>query len=93
MHGVEMRKRKADARAKFRQNPVTTRRGRRMHASRGKRLFWAGLIVGSWLVALAVPLYNRVEPRLAGIPFFYWFQFLWIIVAAILTALAYRARV
>jgi hypothetical protein len=53
----------------------------------------------AWYVALAiifagalwVPLYNSVEPRLAGIPFFYWFQFVWVIVTAAATALAYRA--
>jgi hypothetical protein len=28
-----------------------------------------------------------------GIPFFYWFQFVLIIVAAIVTALAYKAKV
>ena len=33
-----------------------------------------------WLLAiplippLLVPLYNRLEPRLMGIPFFYWYQ-------------------
>ncbi len=61
-------------------------------ASRGKRVFWYalfGVIVG---VALSVPLYNRVEPAWAGIPFFYWFQFGWILVTAVVTALAYRAK-
>ncbi len=43
-------------------------------------------------VTLWVPFYNTVEPRLAGVPFFYWFQFAWIVVAAAATALAYRAR-
>lgn len=40
--------------------------------------------------ALWVPLYNRLDPHLFGIPFFYWFQFLWIVVAAIATGLAYK---
>jgi uncharacterized membrane protein len=26
------------------------------------------------LLPLLTPLYNRVEPRLLGMPFFYWFQ-------------------
>ncbi|HET8899169.1 MAG TPA: DUF3311 domain-containing protein [Rhodanobacteraceae bacterium] len=43
-------------------------------------------------VSLWVPLYNRIGPRLLGIPFFYWFQFVWIMVTAVVTALAYRAR-
>jgi hypothetical protein len=42
---------------------------------------------------LWVPLYNRIEPSWFGIPFFYWFQFLWIIVTAIITAAAYFSKV
>jgi hypothetical protein len=56
------------------------------------RWFWYLLLLVVVGVALWVPLYNRVEPRLAGIPFFYWFQFAWIAVSAACTALAYRAR-
>ena len=41
-------------------------------------------------VALWVPIYNRVEPVLFGIPFFHWFQFLWIVGAALSTAVAYK---
>ena len=41
-------------------------------------------------VALAVPLYNRTEPSLGGIPFFYWFQVAWILVSVAATGLAYR---
>ena len=62
-------------------------------ASRGKRAFWYALFLVIIGVAASVPLYNRVEPTLVGIPFFYWFQFAWIVVTAIVTALAYRARV
>jgi hypothetical protein len=35
------------------------------------------------------PLYARHDPELAGIPFFYWYQFAWVIVAAALTLLVY----
>jgi Protein of unknown function (DUF3311) len=36
-------------------------------------------------VAMAwVPFYNRVEPELAGIPFFYWYQLLWIALGALI---------
>lgn len=62
-------------------------------ASRGKRAFWYALFLVIVGVALSVPLYNRVEPAWAGIPFFYWFQFVWILVTALVTALAYRAKV
>ena len=44
-------------------------------------------------VTLWVPFYNRVEPSWHGIPFFYWFQIAWIVVAAVVTVLAYRLRI
>ncbi|MGH8455692.1 MAG: DUF3311 domain-containing protein [Stenotrophobium sp.] len=58
-----------------------------------KRAWWLLLLIAVVAVSLWVPLYNRVEPRLAGIPFFYWFQFVWIVVSGACTALAYRARI
>jgi hypothetical protein len=36
-----------------------------------------------WIADLAVPVYNRIEPRLFGIPFFYWWQTLWVALAAL----------
>jgi hypothetical protein len=45
------------------------------------------------LVAIVVPLlvgtYARVEPRLFGFPFFYWYQLLWVFLAAALCGLSY----
>jgi hypothetical protein len=41
---------------------------------------------------LWVGFYNRAEPSLAGIPFFYWFQLLWIPVGALLLWPVYRAE-
>ena len=31
-----------------------------------------------------MPFYNRIEPSLFGIPFFYWCQMLWIVLGALL---------
>ena len=31
---------------------------------------------------LWVPSYNRIEPELGGIPFFYWYQLGWILLGA-----------
>ncbi|HEU4425249.1 MAG TPA: DUF3311 domain-containing protein [Pilimelia sp.] len=39
---------------------------------------------------LWVPLYARTEPRLAGLPFFYWYQFAWILLTLVLLAISYR---
>jgi hypothetical protein len=35
------------------------------------------------LLVLWVPFYNRLEPSLAGIPFFYWYQLACILVGAV----------
>ncbi len=34
------------------------------------------------IVLLFVPLYNRQTPEFLGLPFFYWFQALWLFIAA-----------
>ncbi|MDN5869399.1 MAG: DUF3311 domain-containing protein [Nitrococcus sp.] len=58
-----------------------------------KRFVWYAALLGVVILALSVPLYNRVEPLLAGVPFFYWFQLLLVVVAALITGLAYRSGV
>ena len=32
------------------------------------------------LVMLVTPWFNRATPKIAGLPFFYWFQFLFVLV-------------
>jgi hypothetical protein len=55
----------------------------------------------SWLLLLFVillmallwpPFYNLMDPQVAGIPFFYWFQLSSIIVTVGLTLVAYLGR-
>ena len=45
------------------------------------------------LVGIVVPLlvgtYAKVEPTLFGFPFFYWYQLLWVFLAAGLVGLSY----
>ena len=53
--------------------------------------FWYGLLALPFVGMLWVPFYNRVEPRAGSIPFFYWYQFVWIGISAILTAVVYFA--
>jgi hypothetical protein len=47
------------------------------------------------LIQLAVVIwpafYNKIEPTFIGIPFFYWYQLLCVIIGAILTAIVYFA--
>lgn len=52
---------------------------------------WYALLLVQYVLALCVPYYNKVEPTLAGIPFFYWYQMVMVLVCAALTALVYFA--
>ena len=48
------------------------------------------LLVPAVVLPLLVGVYDRTDPELWGFPFYYWFQFLLIPVAALLTTVAYR---
>jgi hypothetical protein len=52
------------------------------------------LLLLPFIAMLWVPSYNRIEPQLAGIPFFYWYQMAWIIGGAfcILPVYLYEKR-
>ncbi len=56
------------------------------------QVLWVLFLLAPFVGALWVPFYNRVDPALFGIPFFYWFQFVWIIVTAIVTGIAYKFK-
>ena len=45
------------------------------------------------VAVLIVPFFNRVEPELWGIPFFYWWQMLWVPLSGVFVALVYRTVV
>ena len=47
------------------------------------RLHWSRLLFLIPLLAMLwVPSYNRLEPTLGGVPFFYWYQLAWILLGA-----------
>jgi hypothetical protein len=50
------------------------------------------LLLVPYVAVLWVPLFNRSEPAIAGIPFFYWYQMLWIPLGAILLLPVYLAE-
>jgi uncharacterized protein DUF3311 len=57
-----------------------------------------GLVVSPWnllllvpLVMLVTPWFNRTDPKLAGLPFFYWFQFACVIVGVACVWIVYAA--
>ena len=53
---------------------------------------WAAGVVLA--VAIVVPLwvssYAKATPKLLSFPFFYWYQLLWVFIAAALVSVAYR---
>jgi hypothetical protein len=51
----------------------------------------AGVCLVIPLVALLwVTSYSKETPRLGGIPFFFWYQFLWVFITSALTYAAHR---
>jgi hypothetical protein len=57
----------------------------------GASRLWYLLLLLPFVALFWVSSYNRVEPQLGGIPFFYWYQLLWIPVSAVLTLIVYFA--
>ena len=52
---------------------------------------WYLLLIIPYVAMIWVPSYNVKEPEWAGIPFFYWYQLLWIWIGAGLTVIVYVA--
>ena len=54
-------------------------------------LVLAGVLLAIPIVALCwVSSYARETPKLGGVPFFFWYQFLWVFITAGLTYAAHR---
>jgi hypothetical protein len=53
--------------------------------------WWYVLLLIPFIGSLWVSSYNAAEPMWIGIPFFYWYQLLWIIIGAVITAVVYFA--
>ena len=60
---------------------------------RGGRSWLLLLLLIPFIVLLWPPFYNYTQPDFIGIPFFYWFQILWIVITAILTAAIYALKI
>ena len=58
---------------------------------RGSR-WWLLLLLLPYIGLLYPPIYARLEPELWGIPFFIWYQFLWVFITVGITAVVYRIR-
>ncbi|MEU1784410.1 DUF3311 domain-containing protein [Streptomyces sparsogenes] len=53
------------------------------------RVVAALCLIAPFVAMLWVGSYAKIEPTFIGIPFFYWYQMLWVPVSALLTTVAY----
>jgi len=54
------------------------------------RKFYISTLIVTIIIILAyflLPVYNQVNPSLIGIPFFLWYQIMWLFLAAVLYSL------
>ncbi|SAK70792.1 hypothetical protein AWB82_04268 [Caballeronia glebae] len=51
---------------------------------------WLWLLILPWIGVVWVPFYNKIEPVLWGFPYFYWYQLLWVLISAVITAIVYK---
>ncbi|MFF1684029.1 MULTISPECIES: DUF3311 domain-containing protein [unclassified Streptomyces] len=54
------------------------------------RVVIALCLVAPFVAMLWVGSYAKVDPTFIGIPFFYWYQMLWVLISTALTMIAYK---
>jgi uncharacterized membrane protein len=59
-------------------------------ARRGPYVVVGVLLAIGIVVPLLVPVYATATPALFGMPFFYWYQMLWVLIEALLLLVCYR---
>jgi uncharacterized membrane protein YhaH (DUF805 family) len=58
---------------------------------KSRRAYWYWLLLLPALGLMFPGVYARTAPELFGFPFFYWYQFAWIILTGIITGIVYLA--
>ena len=59
-------------------------------ANKGLLALAAVLLAIPIIALMLVGTYAKDEPRVAGFPFFIWYQFVWVVICSVLTYSAYR---
>ncbi|MFF0760723.1 DUF3311 domain-containing protein [Streptomyces sp. NPDC003328] len=54
------------------------------------RVVIALCLVAPFVAMLWVGSYAKIDPTFIGIPFFYWYQMLWVLISTALTMIAYK---
>jgi hypothetical protein len=57
--------------------------------ARTRRTWLRVFLIIPFIALLYPPFYSRIDPTFIGMPFFYWYPLLWIILTAILTGALY----
>jgi len=52
---------------------------------------WSWLLIVPFIGVLIPAFYNKKDPELGDVPFFYWYQMLWIVISVAITIVVYRA--
>jgi hypothetical protein len=77
-------KKKTAPRQTVKPDPAKARRAAGVFAYWPRLLFAIPVLVILW-----VPFYNRTEPALGGVPFFYWYQLSWVLIGAVVVLTVY----
>ncbi|MBV8688907.1 MAG: DUF3311 domain-containing protein [Candidatus Eremiobacteraeota bacterium] len=56
-----------------------------------KRRFWYWLLLLPFIATLYPPFYARHDPVVFGFPFFYWYQLVWVVLAAVVVGIVLMA--
>ena len=56
----------------------------------GSKNWWYLLLLVPFVALMYPPLYAFDEPRIGGVPFFYWYQLLWLFLSAGIVTTVYR---
>ena len=65
-----------------------------MSRARNRRRGWSWwylLFVLEFPAVLWPPFFNRIEPTWIGLPFFYWYQLLWVVLGVMIGTIVYFA--
>jgi hypothetical protein len=62
----------------------------RMREAPGTYVVVGVLLLVTMVALLAVPTYSHLTPSIGGIPFFYWYTLMWLVINALLQVIAYQ---
>ena len=70
--------------------PLDDRRGLRFSEAPGRFVFVSVLLAATFVALLWVPSYAHITPTFQGVPFFYWYSILWLVINAASQLVAYQ---